>query len=104
MMSFVLPMGKYISVELMVKAQVFELLSKPSVSMYSKIHVQIWLCREDHIRRFKKTMTMGEEALKVYQSSFKSIYLCQVNQKGFPLHGKTSSINLFFLWNFFGHI
>nr|XP_022296454.1 histone deacetylase 6-like isoform X1 [Crassostrea virginica]XP_022296456.1 histone deacetylase 6-like isoform X1 [Crassostrea virginica]XP_022296457.1 histone deacetylase 6-like isoform X1 [Crassostrea virginica] len=32
---------------------------------------------EDHIRRFKKTMTMGEEALKVYQSSFKSIYLCQ---------------------------
>ena len=32
-------------------------------------------------------MTMGEEALKVYQSSFKSIYLCQVNQIGFLLHG-----------------
>lgn len=35
-------------------------------------------CSEDHIRRFKKTMTMGEEALRVYQNSFKSIYLCQV--------------------------
>ncbi|XP_056000033.1 histone deacetylase 6-like [Ostrea edulis] len=32
---------------------------------------------EDHIQRFKKTQTMGEEALKVYQDSFKSIYLCQ---------------------------
>lgn len=32
---------------------------------------------EDHIRRFKKTMTMGEEALRVYQNSFKSIFLCQ---------------------------
>ncbi|XP_062610586.1 histone deacetylase 6-like isoform X1 [Saccostrea cucullata] len=32
---------------------------------------------EDHIRRFKKTMTMGEEALKVYQETFKSIFLCQ---------------------------
>ena len=32
-------------------------------------------------------MTMGEEALKVYQSSFKSIYLCQVYQMGFLLHG-----------------
>ena len=69
------------------RLKLFELLSKPFVSMYSKIHVQIWLRREDHIRRFKKTMTMGEEALKVYQSSFKSIYLCQVNQMVFLLHG-----------------
>lgn len=41
-------------------------------------------------------MTMGEEALKVYQSSFKSIYLCQVNQKDFPLHGKRPQLIYYF--------